>query len=377
MDGKGLPRIDMDYVQRVLLDLLAIPSPTGFTDEIVHYTGEELERLGIPFGLTRRGAIRANIDGRESSPDRAIVAHLDTIGCMVKRLKDNGRLEVVPVGNWSSRFAEGARVTIFTTDRRWRGTIVPLLASGHAYGDAVDEQPTAWSQVEVRIDENSATRADLERLGFHVGDYVAVDPQPEITPTGYINSRHLDDKAGVAVLLAAAKAVLESGGELPVNTHLLFTLSEEVGSGASHVLHQDVAEMVTIDTAAIAPAQNACERGVTVAMQDSDGPFDFHLTHKLIGLCEEFDIYHTRDVFRYYRSDSASALEAGNDIRTALVCFGADATHGWERCHVQSLEALGRLLVAYMLSGPTFRRDREELGPLEGFSQQQEGLEEP
>ena len=373
----ALPELDMNHVRRTLLDLLAIPSPTGFTDEIVHYTGERLEALGIPFGLTRRGAIRANVDGRESSPDRAIVAHLDTIGCMVKRLKENGRLEVVPVGTWSSRFAEGARVTIFTGDVRYRGTIVPLLASGHAYGDAIDTQATDWSQVEVRIDEQTRTLADLERLGIHVGDYVSVDPQPEIAKNGYINSRHLDDKAGVAVLLAAAKAVMESDMQLPVNTHLLFTLSEEVGSGASHVLHQDVAEMVTIDTAAIAPNQNACERGVTIAMQDSDGPFDYHLTHKLIDLCEQFDIYHTRDVFRYYRSDSASALEAGNDIRTALVCFGADATHGWERCHEKSLEALGRLLIAYMCSEPTFRRDREELAPLEGFSQQQEGMEEP
>ncbi|HEX6929963.1 MAG TPA: osmoprotectant NAGGN system M42 family peptidase, partial [Gammaproteobacteria bacterium] len=105
-------------------------------------------------------------------------------------------------------------------------------------------------------------------------------------------------------------------------------------------------------------------------------PFDYHLTRKLIQLCEQHDIFHTRDVFRFYHSDSASAIEAGNDIRTALACFGTDATHGWERCHMQALESLGRLLVAYMLSEPTFRRDREELAPLEGFSQQQEGLEE-
>ncbi|HEX6928018.1 MAG TPA: osmoprotectant NAGGN system M42 family peptidase, partial [Gammaproteobacteria bacterium] len=123
-----LPEPDMGYVQRVMLDLLKIPSPTGFTDEVVHYTGERLEDLGIPFNVTRRGAIRANMDGRESSPDRAIVAHLDTIGCIVKRLKDNGRLAIASIGTWSSRFAEGARVTVFTRERRYRGTILPLLA---------------------------------------------------------------------------------------------------------------------------------------------------------------------------------------------------------------------------------------------------------
>ncbi len=371
-----LPAIDMSYVQRVLLELLAIPSPTGFTDDVVHYAGEELQALGVPFGLTRRGAIRANLAGRDAHPDRAIVAHLDTIGCMVKRLKENGRIVVVPIGTWSSRFAEGARVTIFTHARRFRGTILPLKASGHTYGDEVDTQPVSWQHVEVRIDEHCETRNDVERLGIHVGDYVAVDPQPELTDSGYINSRHLDDKAGVAVVLGAARAAMASSRQLPVNTHLLFTLSEEVGSGASHVLHGDAAEMVTIDTATIAPGQNTSERGVTIAMQDSSGPFDFHLSRKLIELCEQHDIYHTRDVFRYYHSDSTSAIEAGNDIRTALACFGTDATHGWERCHMQTLESLGNLLVAYMFSEPTFHRDREELAPLEGFPQQQEGLEE-
>jgi putative aminopeptidase FrvX len=67
-------------------------------------------------------------------------------------------------------------------------------------------------------------------------------------------------------------------------------------------------------------------------------------------------------VFRYYRCDSASAIEAGNDIRTALVCFGTDATHGYERCHEQSLVALGQLLGYYLQSKPTFKRDSKMLG---------------
>ena len=65
------------------------------------------KRLGIPFELTRRGAIRADIKGRQHSPDRAIVAHLDTLGAQVKGLKPNGRLELVAIGTWSARFAEG------------------------------------------------------------------------------------------------------------------------------------------------------------------------------------------------------------------------------------------------------------------------------
>jgi peptidase M42 family hydrolase len=361
-------QLDIDYLKNTLLELLDTPSPTGFTDEVVHYTGNKLEELGISFELTRRGAIRANLRGNDRNPDRAIVAHLDTIGAMVTTLKPNGRLGVSPVGTWSSRFAEGARVTVFTDTGPYRGTILPLMASGHVYDLAIDTQPVAWSNLELRVDEICHDIRDLNRLGFNVGDFIAVDPAPEITENGFINSRFLDDKAGVAALLTVAKAVVENQVELPVDAHLLFTISEEVGSGASGILHRDVAEMVTIDTGPVAPPTNGCEYGVNVCMHDMAGPFDYHLTHKLIGLCQEHGIEHRRNIFPYYRSDSASALESGNDIRTALVCFGADATHGYERTHMSSVIALGELLCYYVQSEPTFRRDEQKLAPLEGFS---------
>lgn len=369
--------IDTDYLLDIMLELLRIPSPSGFTDEIVHFTGEELKRLGLTFELTRRGAIRANLPGALRSPDRALVVHLDTLGAMVKNLKSNGRLEVVPIGTWSSRFAEGARVTIFTDQNRHRGTILPLKASGHTYNLEIDTQPVSWEHLEVRVDEHSFGRDDLAALGFNIGDFIAVDPQPEVSENGYINSRHLDNKAGVATLLAATKALVEGRIALPVDCHLLFTISEEVGSGASAVLHQDVAEMVTIDNGTPAPGQNSRESGVTIAMKDEIGPFDYHLTHKLLTLCQEHGIAHQRDVFRYYRSDSASALDAGNDIRTALLCFGVDGSHGYERTHIDALRSLATLLTLYVQSEPTFLRDRDTLGSLEGFpTQTMESVEE-
>ncbi len=306
--------IDRDYILNTLQALLAIPSPTGFTDQIVHHIGEELQDLEVPFELTRRGAIRATLPGANRSPDRAVVAHLDTLGAMVRELKDNGRLGVMMIGHWSARFAEGARVTVFTDTQQFRGTILPLKASGHTYNKEIDTQPVSWDNLEIRIDEQVRNRDDLEAMGFHVGDYVSIDTGTEITPSGFINSRHLDNKAGVSCLLAAIKAIKAAGMTLPVDCHPLFTITEEEGTGASSILHGDVASMVAIDNSTVAPGQNSSEYGVTIAMRDQSGLFDYHLTHKLIKLCQEQKILHKRDVFRFYRSDSAAALEAGNDI---------------------------------------------------------------
>ncbi len=358
-------KMDTGYLLSTLKTLLNIPSPTGMTDLAVGFVCSELTKLDIPYELTRRGAIRANLPGERKSPDRSVSAHLDTLGAIVKRIKPSGRLEISPVGHWSARFAEGARVTVFMDEaRKLRGTILPFKASGHTYGDEVDEMPVSWSNVEVRLDERIENAQDAIALGVNVGDLIAVDSVPQFEGNGFINARHLDDKAGVAAVLTAAKAIREGGVTVPLDCHLLFTISEEVGVGASHILHGDVAEMVSVDNGTIAPEQNTSEYGVTIAMQDSSGPFDWHLTRSLLHLCQRFNIEHTRDVFNHYRSDAAAAMEAGNDMRAALICFALDASHGYERTHTDSLIALSRLISVYMQSPRLFERDEEALGPI-------------
>jgi len=363
--------IDMDFALDVLLRLLNTPSPTGYTDQIVHLVAAEFDKLGLSYELTRRGAMRVEIEGEQPSPDRAVIAHLDTLGAQVKALKDNGRLEIVRIGHWSARFAEGARVSLFTRDGMYRGTILPLKASGHTFSEEIDTQPVGWDNLELRIDADVHNAGDLANLGIAIGDFIAIDAQPEVGElTGFINSRHLDDKAGVAAVLAAIKALVDNEVRLPVDAFMLFTISEEIGSGASAVLHGDVAEMVTVDNGTVAPGQASRETGVTVAMADTIGPFDYHLTNKLIDLCSDFAVPYQRDIFRYYRSDSASAIEAGSDIRTALVCVGVDASHGYERTHSNAIQSVAELLTLYLQSPPTAVRDKKTLGTIEGFTDQ-------
>ncbi|QBF27955.1 osmoprotectant NAGGN system M42 family peptidase [Pseudomonas tructae] len=367
------PEPDLNYLQKVLLEMLAIPSPTGFTDTIVRYVAERLEELGIPFELTRRGTIRATLKGCKSSPDRAVSAHLDTIGASVRAIQDNGQLSLAAVGCWSSRFAEGSRVSLFTDSGVLRGSVLPLMASGHAFNTAIDQMPVSWEHIELRLDAYCTTRADCESLGIGIGDFVAFDPLPEFTESGHISARHLDDKAGVAALLASLKAVVDSGAQPLIDCHPLFTITEETGSGAAAALPWDVSEFVGIDIAPVAPGQHSSEHAVSVAMQDSAGPYDYHLSRHLLKLAREHELPARRDVFRYYFSDAHSAITAGHDIRTALLAFGCDATHGYERTHIDSLAALSRLLTAYLLSPPVFASDSHASGSsLESFSHQLE-----
>jgi peptidase M42 family hydrolase len=291
----------------------------------------------------------------------------------VKLIKENGRLELVPIGSWSARFAEGARANIYCEDANHRGTILPLKASGHTFNEGVDTQPVGWDHVEMRIDAPTLSRTDTLGLGIDIGDIVGIDPQPEFLSNGFIVSRHLDDKAGVAVALAAIEAMEREKAMTPVDIHWLFSIAEEVGVGATAIVAPEVASMIAVDNGTSAPGQNSSEFGVTIAMADQTGPFDYHLTLKLVRLCREFDIRYQKDIFRFYRSDAAAAVVGGADVRTALITFGIDASHGYERIHMHALRSLAELVTAYVQSPVEIGRDRAAISSLKGFTRQPMG----
>lgn len=353
MTAKTAP-IDMSYLRQRLLEMLAIPSPTGFTDELSRYVCAQLTALGLDYQLSRRGTIVTRIPGVERRMARAVANHLDTIGAVVTALKPNGRLALAPVGTWSSRFAEGGRVSVFSRNSTHRGQVLPLLASGHAFNTRIDELPVAWEQVEVRLNEPCFDIEQLTQLGLGTGDFVAFDSDPEFADNGYICARHLDNKAGASALLTALKHISERAKAPAIDFLAIFTITEEVGTGASASLAKDVVEFLGIDIGPVAPGQNARETGVTLCAQDTSGPFDYHLRQKLKGLCRKYDIDHQVDVFRYYYSDANSAVKAGHDVRDALITFGTDATHGYERTHENSLESIARLLLHYSASKPIY-----------------------
>ncbi|WP_404404646.1 osmoprotectant NAGGN system M42 family peptidase [Pelagibacterium halotolerans] len=341
--------IDRDYLTDRLETLVRTPSPVGMTERGTARVAGWLEEMGYAVSYTRRGVLYVTLGA--GNPKRTLAAHIDTLGAMVTGLKDNGRLALRNTGTWAARFAEGARVTVFTDTGETRGTILPLKASGHLYNTEVDTQPADWDNLEIRLDLPCYTREDLVEYGFDIGDIVAVDAQPEFLDSGFIVSRHLDDKAGVACLLAALKHFSDAGKAPDVPAQIMFTISEEVGIGGTHGFGPEVQELLAIDNGVTGPGQATRDDSVTIAFRDRTGPFDLPIVRHLVSLCQKNGIKHVRDTFRSYRSDSAAAIDAGWDLRAGLACFSLDSSHGWERTHIASLLELTKLIVAYLESG--------------------------
>ena len=346
-----LPGIDTQYLLDFLTGLLNTPSPTGFTQEAVSYIEAALgEYPGLEISHTRKGALLATWPGKSAQAARAVAVHTDTLGAMVKEIKTNGRLVLTKVGGYAWNTVEGEGCTVFAQDgERLRGSLLIEKASTHVYGKKVGATPREDEHMEVRLDARTTSRKETRALGIEVGDFVAFDARLEVT-NGFVRSRHLDDKAGVACLMAAINAMHSAGLQPAQNTHLYFSTYEEVGHGGASGIPPDSAELLVVDMAAVGEGQTSDEFHATLCVKDSGGPYHYGLNQRLRKLAERNKIAYKVDIYPFYGSDGTAAWRAGSDMAIALIGPGVDASHNYERTHLEALETTTRWITAYLVS---------------------------
>ncbi len=348
-----LPEVNPEFLLSFLAQLLNRPSPTGLCDGVIHYIETELEIIpDLTLNRTRKGALLATWrvpQAQGNLPARALTAHVDTLGAMVKEIKPNGRLRLSKIGGFAWNTVEGEGCTIFTGTRQTvRGSLLVTKASAHVYGAKVNELKREDKNMEVRLDARTGSAAETLALGIRPGDFVAFDPRLEIT-NGFVRSRHLDDKAGAACLVAAIKAMFKAGRRPARTTYFLFSNFEEVGHGAAAGIPEDADELLCVDMAAVGDSQSSDEFHASVCVKDAGGPYHHGLTSRLRGLAEANAIPYKVDIYTYYHSDGSATLGAGADVAVALIGPGVDASHNYERTHTEALEATTKWVMAYLL----------------------------
>ncbi len=343
--------IDDAYLTKFLVDLLQAPSPTGDTERGIACIEAALNALSIPSTRTRKGALVATLPGLSHTALRGITAHVDTLGAMVKDIRPNGRLILTQLGSYAWNAIEGEYVTVSThAHGTIRGTVQPVQASVHVHGAAVGEAKRDAASLEVRLDARTSSPEETRALGIGVGDFVSLDPRVEQV-NGFIKSRHLDDKAGVACVLAAVKALLDAK-QIPAQaTTLHFSPYEEVGHGAASGFAPDMAELLTVDMAAIGQGQTSDEYHCTLCVKDSGGPYSIDFNRRLRRPAQDNAIDLKTDIYPSYGSDGEALWRAGADVQVALVGPGVDASHGCERTHRDALVDTARLIGYYLLVG--------------------------
>lgn len=344
--------INLPYLKEFLIGLLNTPSPTGLAEPAIAYVERELQRYAdrcpLVIRRTARGSLLAEWQGQATTMRRALTAHVDTLGAMVREIKPNGCLRLTRLGGlvWPAVETEGC--TVFTAHgRAVRGSLMIVHPSAHVYED-VATLKRSEENLEMRLDECVFTAADVQGLGIQVGDFVAFDPRVEAGHAGYIRSRFLDDKAGVACILAALDAMFTAGQTQPAQTtYLHFSNYEEVGLGGTDLPH-DLEELVVVDMAAVGSGQTSSEHDLTICVKDSGGPYHIDLLRKLRHLADAAHIPYELDIYPHYTSDGTAYWHSGGLARIALVGPGVGASHNYERTHTDALQHTTQLLVEYL-----------------------------
>jgi putative aminopeptidase FrvX len=346
-----LPHLDTPYMIDFLVNLLNIPSPTGNAEPGIAFVEQELSKYpGISLSRTRKGALVARWEGQHDNAPRALTAHTDTLGAMVKEIKGDGRLKLTRIGGVVIGGVETEGVWVFTSKgKKVRGSYMQHKGSGHVYGSAAQEDKRTEDSMEVRLDAITSSADETRALGINVGDFVAFDTRTEVTE-GFVRSRYLDDKACVANIIGAVKAICDAGLKPAQTTYLHISNYEEVGHGASAGIPAEVHELVTVDMAAVGDGQESDEFHATLCVKDSGGPYHHGLSNKLRALAESHNIPHKIDIYPNYGSDGEAFWRAGGDVAVALIGPGVDASHNYERTHTEALVATSNWIIAYLLS---------------------------
>ncbi|PLR78617.1 peptidase M42 [Bacillus sp. V3-13] len=344
----------MDDTVQLLKELVSIPSPSGNTYEVISFVENFLNELGIESRRNRKGGLLATIPGKNPESHRMLTAHVDTLGAIIKEIKPSGRLKLDLIGGFTYNSIEGEYCQIETSSgKKYTGTILMHQTSVHVYKDAGKAERNQ-ENIEVRIDEKVDNAEDVRALGIEVGDFVSFGPRVEVTSSGFIKSRHLDDKASVALLLQLMKEIKTGQIELPYTTHFLISNNEEIGYGGNANVTPETVEYLAVDMGAMGDGQQTDEYTVSICVKDASGPYHYQLRKNLVKLAEENNIGYKLDIYPYYGSDASAAIRSGHDIVHGLIGPGIDSSHAYERTHRDSLENTAKLLYHYVLSEMIF-----------------------
>ncbi len=324
----------VDFAVDKTVELLAIDSPSGYTDRAAEWVRSEFASLGFDAKITEKGGVLVTLSEGDKPEDGLLLeAHTDTLGAMVAEVKGDGRLRLTNLGGLLPVNTECENARVYTREGRVvEGTFQLVNPAAHVNPSYVDTS-RSYDTMELVLDELVSSAEEARGLGIEVGDIVAFDPRTRVTSSGYIKSRFLDDKLSCGILLGFAKYLSDKGIKLSRPTYVHITVYEEVGHGGCAPVPACVTEAISVDMGCVGPGLSCTERTVSICAKDSGGPYSYKVVGKLIDAAKHEGAEYAVDVYPRYGSDVEATLSAGYDIRHGLIGAGVAASHGYERSH--------------------------------------------
>jgi len=189
---------------------------------------------------------------KAKTPRLAFVAHMDEIGYEVKKIEDDGRVELAVLGGGYTQYFLGHTALLHKSDGSVAGAVMELPSGW-------DKPGFEWPQNLRSMDElahayvGTSSREETEKLGIKSGNWVTIEKAYRPLIGTRAVGRSFDDRVGCTALINAVKAL---GPNLPGrDVTLIWSTEEEVGlkgaaAAAAHMFEDgDVRDFVfAIDT---------------------------------------------------------------------------------------------------------------------------------
>lgn len=341
---KLLKEIKGDKIVEKIEKLVKIPSPTGFTGKVKDYLVENAEKNGISYRVTKKGAVVYSF-GPQDREGTFFAAHADALGAVVTAVDDaSERVKITPVGGYPALYIIGEICTVHTRKgAEFVGTFLPENPAVHVNSKLKETVPD-FDNCSLRVDVSLKNGEKLSDL-ISVGDFVSLESGFRYVD-GYVNSRHLDDKASAGIFVYLADIIKKNESKLKNRVSFFFNVTEETGQGIAATPQGD--DLIVVDMGVVGKGTAGSEKCVSICVKDSSGPYNYDLTNELINIAEKNGIPFKTDIFPFYGSDGSALLRSCSDTRVALIGQGVNASHGYERTHVDGLVATASLILAYI-----------------------------
>lgn len=363
-----------DRIKRWTEALMMIPGLSGFEGNVRRYLKSELKALGINTKTDMLGNLIATIEGDVSLPSVMLIAHMDQLGLIVRKIEASGLLRAERVGGVPERALAAQEVLLCLGQGR---TLPGIIANKSHHATTPEEKYRVVPYQELYIDCGFASAAEAVAAGVNVGTPIVYAPRVLELANGRLGGTSVDDRAACAVLLELARAAKDLR-RLPT-IHCVFSVLEEFNLRgaitAAQVIQPDIC--IQLDLALATDTPDMGHRGdVRLGAGPVMSMFSFHGRGTLNGciphpaLVQLFQSTADAETIPLQRSAHIGALTetsyvqlVGKGVACIDMGFPARYTHSaLEVCDLADLESLTRLLIAAVRRIDTgFSLDRDDV----------------
>lgn len=353
--------------------LMMIPGLSGYEGPVRRHIKSELQAMGIAATTDRLGNLVATLAGDDSRPSVMLIAHMDQLGLIVRKIEATGLLRAERLGGVPEKALPAQAVLLCVGEgRRVNG----VIANKSHHATQPEEKYRVLPYQELYIDCGFASTAEALAAGVNVGTPIVYAPRVVELAGGRLAGTSVDDRAACAIMLEVARAARDSRDRPTLR--LVFSVQEEFNLrgalSAAQVIQPDIC--IQLDLALATDTPDMTARG---DVRLGGGPvmslYSFHGRGTLNGclphpaLVRLFETTAANANIALQRSAHVGALTetsyvqlVGKGVACIDMGFPARYTHSaLEVCDLADLEGLTHLLIASLQNiGSDFSLDRDD-----------------